>query len=237
MATTIGFSPVYGPLAAVHPLNGYRAEAGNPIFPGPGTSPGGKLSVTLQKGEVFKGSWQSVSPVAAVSGQPAQDSTSSAAVAAAGSSTPAATSAPSASTADLAADWDRVYGPGYFKGHVLTARLHARAHLISSSGATAVVEVYTDHPQCGDTPGVARDSDGNVYQVTAYRLCPDLPVGAYGRTGISDSPVSAPAGEGPGPRLVLPATGGPPVLAIPLGGGIYLPVTGGIPTPGTPISP
>jgi hypothetical protein len=45
------------------------------------------------------------------------------------------------------------------------------------------------------------------------------------------------AGQDMSPRLVMPATGGPPVLAIPLGGGIYLPVTGGAPTPGIPVSP
>ncbi len=39
------------------------------------------------------------------------------------------------------------------------------------------------------------------------------------------------------PRLVVPAAGGVPVLSIPLGGGLYQPVTGGAPTPGTPLTP
>jgi len=45
---------------------------------------------------------------------------------------------------------------------------------------------------------------------------------------------SAPTGV---PRLVIPATGGAPVMAIPLGGDIYLPITGEPPVPGIPVSP
>ena len=37
------------------------------------------------------------------------------------------------------------------------------------------------------------------------------------------------------PRLVLPATGGPPMMAIQLGGNLYLPLTGEAPFPGLPI--
>lgn len=39
------------------------------------------------------------------------------------------------------------------------------------------------------------------------------------------------------PRLVIPVTGGPPVLAIPLGGDSYLPVAGGPPVLAMPVSP
>ncbi len=40
------------------------------------------------------------------------------------------------------------------------------------------------------------------------------------------------------PRLVLPLTGGgPPVMAIPVGSGLYLPLTGGPVIPGIPITP
>ena len=39
------------------------------------------------------------------------------------------------------------------------------------------------------------------------------------------------------PRLVIPATGGPPVMGISVGGDLYLPVTGGAPIPGMPITP
>jgi hypothetical protein len=40
-----------------------------------------------------------------------------------------------------------------------------------------------------------------------------------------------------GPRLVIPATGGAPVIGIPVGGNFYLPVTGGAPITGIPIGP
>ena len=40
-----------------------------------------------------------------------------------------------------------------------------------------------------------------------------------------------------GPALVLPASGGAPLMAIPLGANVYLPVTGGPPVTGIPITP
>jgi|GEM_PF-6868765 hypothetical protein len=59
---------------------------------------------------------------------------------------------------------------------------------------------------------------------------------------VADEPQAAApstnsAGQDMSPRLVIPATGGPPVVAIPLGGNLYLPVTGGAPTPGIRVSP
>lgn len=39
------------------------------------------------------------------------------------------------------------------------------------------------------------------------------------------------------PRIVIPATGGAPVIGIPLGGNIFQPVTGGAPVIGIPTSP
>lgn len=39
------------------------------------------------------------------------------------------------------------------------------------------------------------------------------------------------------PQQILPASGGPPVIAIPIGGNLYLPVTGGEPIVGTPLFP
>jgi hypothetical protein len=40
-----------------------------------------------------------------------------------------------------------------------------------------------------------------------------------------------------GPRLIIPLTGGPPVIGIPLGGDLFLPLTVGPPLPGIPTSP
>ena len=39
------------------------------------------------------------------------------------------------------------------------------------------------------------------------------------------------------PKMVLPATGGIPVVGIPLGGNMFLPATGGPPVVGIPLSP
>jgi hypothetical protein len=39
------------------------------------------------------------------------------------------------------------------------------------------------------------------------------------------------------PRLILPAGGGPPVMAIPLGGNVYLPLNADPVTVGIPLSP
>jgi len=39
------------------------------------------------------------------------------------------------------------------------------------------------------------------------------------------------------PRIIMPVTGGTPVIGIPLGGNIFQPVTGGPPVIGIPLSP
>ena len=52
--------------------------------------------------------------------------------------------------------------------------------------------------------------------------------------------MAAPATDNPGlqgPRLIIPPTGGPPLMAMPLGGGVYAPLNGDPVTPGTPIGP
>ena len=40
-----------------------------------------------------------------------------------------------------------------------------------------------------------------------------------------------------GPRLIIPATGGAPVVGIPVGGSFFVPVDGGPPVVGMPITP
>jgi hypothetical protein len=40
-----------------------------------------------------------------------------------------------------------------------------------------------------------------------------------------------------GPRIIMPVTGGAPVIGIPLGGDLYQPVTGGAPVVGMPLTP
>jgi hypothetical protein len=108
----------------------------------------GYLIVALADGEVFKGRWQAAGRPAPASSPPAPGS-----------------------AVDLTADWDYVYGPGYYRAHVLGSRLYSRASLTGSAGSTAVVEVYNEFDRCGGTHGVARDSHDNVYKVTVNSGC------------------------------------------------------------------
>jgi hypothetical protein len=123
-----------------------------------------------------------------------------------------------------------VYGAGYFNAHVRGARLRARAVLTGSAGSTAVVEVYNEKDVCGATRGVARDSRGNLYRVSVYSDCGEILVKA-----LSNGPPSTQRPEPQGPRLVIFASGGPAVLATPVGGGLYQAVTGGPPAPAQPV--
>ena len=52
---------------------------------------------------------------------------------------------------------------------------------------------------------------------------------------LDNSTPTSPANTGPQP--ILPVTGGPPVIGIPLGGNMYLPETGGPPVVGIPLFP
>lgn len=201
----VTFLPVEGPLASQHPVPVYTA-----FLPGgiPGGSPG-HLVIALDKGEVFEGYWHRVAP-------PNGTSSSGKSPVAAVAPAPAEESG-----VNLTPDWDALYGAGYFASHVRVSWQHWRASLLGSAGSTAVIEACS-HGKCGRTAGVARDSHNNVYKVTVH-----VP-------GLSCPQTVADTDSDSLPTLVLPATGGSPVLAIPLGGASYLPVTGGQPITGTP---
>lgn len=59
----------------------------------------------------------------------------------------------------------------------------------------------------------------------AGAAAPDFPDTSFSDTTTQSDDMS--------PRMVEPATGGAPVLATPVGGGVYEPATGGSPIPGT----
>jgi len=76
----------------------------------------------------------------------------------------------------LAAEWDSVYGAGYYKFKVLDAQLHLRGLATGSKGTVLQVELYEnevrpvpavkgDHSSLIEMHGVAKDSNGNVYKV------------------------------------------------------------------------
>lgn len=71
--------------------------------------------------------------------------------------------------------------------------------------------------------------------VGSAQLAPAVPSAA--RSPMPDPPAFPPKTENLGPHLVMPFTGGPPVMAMPLGGNLFQPLTGGPPVPGTSISP
>lgn len=58
---------------------------------------------------------------------------------------------------------------------------------------------------------------------------------------FSNDTSSTPASTGPqsdmSPKLVIPSTGGPPVIGIPTGGDTFIPTTGGPPIVGIPTGP
>jgi hypothetical protein len=100
----------------------------------------GTISVALSNGEVCKGAWTFVS------GKPTAGTTD---------------------TPDLAAQWDTVYGSGYYLSHVLGNKLYARATL---AGRRTImhVELTNESNEPGHTRGVAQDNQGNVFKVSVY---------------------------------------------------------------------
>jgi hypothetical protein len=104
----------------------------------------GSISVVLDNGEVCKGAWAFVSQ------------------------TPPGTSATVVTPIDMTADWDSVYGTGYFAAHVLGNKLYARATLTGSKGTVLHVEFSNENNTRGNTKGVAEDNKGNVFKVSVY---------------------------------------------------------------------
>jgi hypothetical protein len=104
----------------------------------------GSISVVLDNGEVCKGPWAAVS------------------------ATPRGTSATVVTPIDMAADWDSVYGAGYFAAHVLGNKVYARATLTGSKATVLHVEFSNETNTPGNTKGVAKDNKGNVFKVSVY---------------------------------------------------------------------
>ena len=133
--------PVQGPLSTQTPVPVYVAK-----FTGAFNS--GNFSVVLADGEVCKGRWATV---------PRPNNASE------------ATAASAAPANNLSAEWDTVYGTGFYVAHVLGARLYARADLTGSRGTILNVELYksdkVENATVGAIKGVAKDDKGNIYKV------------------------------------------------------------------------
>jgi hypothetical protein len=102
----------------------------------------GSISLVIDNGEICKGAWALVSSAPAKNGDP-----------------PAA---------NMSADWNLVYGQGYYVAHVLGNKLYARATLTGNLGTTLSVEFSNENNTRGNTKGVAQDNRGNVFKVTVY---------------------------------------------------------------------
>jgi hypothetical protein len=133
------FSPVQGPLSKQSPIPTYSATLSGFLS--------GTISVIIENGEVCKGPWAFVSKSA-----PEKND--------AGSGGPA--------SSNMAADWDTVYGAGYYVAHVVGNKLYARAALTGNRGTTIRAEFSNEHNERGQTKGVAEDNNGNVFKVSVY---------------------------------------------------------------------
>jgi hypothetical protein len=137
--------PVQGPLSQQNPLPVYIAKLS-------GALNSGSFKVTLRNGELGQGRW-SVVPRPNKSSDP-------------GSSAPP-------SSGDMAAEWDTVYGPGFYTAHVLGAKLHAKAAITGNQGTVLHVEMYkpdnaggrAEEQSAANIKGVAKDDRGNIYKV------------------------------------------------------------------------
>jgi hypothetical protein len=69
----------------------------------------------------------------------------------------------------MAAEWDLVYGQGFYVSHVLGARFYAKAEMAGNQGTTIRAELYepdsTSEQSIVKIKGVAKDNHGNVYKI------------------------------------------------------------------------
>jgi hypothetical protein len=128
--------PVQGPLSKHNPSLVYSARIEG--FNGPGRA----ISVDYGDGEVLTGTWQVVPGARESKGA-------------------AAASAPPSD--NLSADWDVVYGPGFYSAHIL-GQTYEHGVLKGNRGTVMTVELYRRE----SIKGVARDNQGNVFKVVVY---------------------------------------------------------------------
>jgi hypothetical protein len=103
----------------------------------------GTISVVLANGELCTGTWSLVSKTA-----------------------PANTGA--GAPTDMGADWDFVYGPGFYVAHVVGNKLYTRSTLTGNMGTVMYVEFSNETNTRGNTKGVAQDNKGNLFKVSVY---------------------------------------------------------------------
>ena len=125
---------VQGPLSKQTPLPVFAARIKG--FNGPGRD----ISVIYDGGEVLSGHWERMPG--------ARDSKGKA-------GSPAAD--------NLSAEWDSVYGPGYYVARIL-GNSYDRAILTGNKGTVLTVEIYGPE----GLRGVAKDNRDNIYKLVFY---------------------------------------------------------------------
>lgn len=133
--------PVQGTLSSQTPLPVYIAKLSGGIN-------SGALTATLDNGDVYQGRWRAIPRPKVTKGQ---------------------ASAIDPSTNTMSAEWDAVYGSGYYVAHVLGTSLYARAELQAAGGKVLHVEMYRPvgggNEAAGEIKGVAKDDSGNIFKV------------------------------------------------------------------------
>jgi hypothetical protein len=67
----------------------------------------------------------------------------------------------------MSAQWDLVYGQGFFVSHVLGSSQFARASLTGNQGTTLAVEFYKPgQGTATSVKGIAQDNNGNLFKLT-----------------------------------------------------------------------
>jgi hypothetical protein len=133
--------PVQGPLSKQTPLPVYAARIKG--FNGPGRD----VSVVFNEGEVLSGRWQVVPGARASKG---------------------AATAGAPATKNLSAEWDIVYGSGYYVARIL-GKSYDRAVVTGNRGSVLTVEIYTPETIKGEgIKGVAKDNRDNVFKLVFY---------------------------------------------------------------------
>jgi hypothetical protein len=140
--------PVQGPLSKQTPLPVFIVKLPAPAF-SIGSSNSGNISTVLNDGEICTGRWEIVRPVSPPKGA-------------------AVATDPTAN--NMSAEWDAVYGPGFYVAHVLGARLHIQAVVTGNRDTVLNVEMYRsdsgENNARNSIKGVAEDNKGNVYKLT-----------------------------------------------------------------------
>lgn len=135
-STTATLFPVDGPLSKLSPPPVLTATADGI------TGNTGNISLVMPDGEVCKGRWSSIAPMAY------RYSTAS---------------ATGSATSGMASVWATVYGSGFSMANVPGVN-KGEAVLVGDRGTVMQVEFYTGSGTANGT-GVAKDNKGNIYKV------------------------------------------------------------------------